>query len=72
MKTDDGLTYLLDVFSGADGGVDFAMLKGFIDQLKQQAAEGDKAAEQILDIQTRYIRLVKMATRTDIPPRKDG
>lgn len=72
MKADDGLTYLLDVFSGADGGVDFAMLKGFIDQLKQQAAEGDKAAEQILEIQTRYIRLVKMATSKNIPPRKEG
>ena len=72
MSEDDGLTYLLDVFSGADGGVDFAMLRGFIDQLKDQAAGGDKAAEQILDIQTRYIRLVRMATRTDIPPRKDG
>lgn len=67
MKIDDGLQFLTEVFTGEDGGVSFTMLRSFIDQLKKQAAEGDKSAEQILEIQTRYIRLVKMALRTDIP-----
>ena len=56
--------YLLDVFGGADGGVSFARLKVFIAALEAQAAEGDSAAAELLQIQARYVQLVKIAQRS--------
>lgn len=61
--TDSGLLSLMDVFSGADGGVGFVMLRSFIDSLKKQADEGDVAAVTLLKIHQDYVKLVRIATK---------
>lgn len=42
------LDRLTDVFSGADGGVSFVMLKNLIEALDKKAQEGDEDAEEVL------------------------
>lgn len=44
---------IIDVFSGADGGVLFVQLKCLIEEMDKQAQNGDENAEQVLTVTLR-------------------
>lgn len=44
---------ITDVFSGADGGVQFVLLKELVERMDQQAQVGDETAEQVLTVTLR-------------------
>jgi hypothetical protein len=53
---------IMDVFTGADGGVDFSKFCLFINAMDERAVKGDKAAQQVLEQLRRFHRLVNIAT----------
>ena len=57
------LSEIIDVFSGADGGVAFACLKVVVDRLSAQAQAGDSQAAEVLAIVTRFRKLISVAGR---------
>ena len=61
--TDPDIQYLLDVFSGADGGGDFIMFRNFIEVMKKRASEGDTASEELVQILRRFTKMVRIGTR---------
>lgn len=60
-NTDPDLDYLLDLFTGADGGIGFINLRSLIEVLKKQADEGDKSAAEVIKIFRNFTRLAKTA-----------
>jgi len=57
------LSRILDTFTGADGGVSFVKLRGMLSALDHQAANGDKAAAEVLAVVRRFARLIEAAER---------
>jgi hypothetical protein len=60
--SDPGIRILLDVFSGADGGVAFVTFANFINRMRRMAAEGDAVSAKILEIHDEYVKLVTTVT----------
>ena len=54
---------ITDCFSGADGGVEFAKFLSLVTEMDQQAAEGDAAAEEILQIVRNFHFLIRVAQK---------
>jgi hypothetical protein len=53
---------ILDCFSGADGGVKFAILNAHIKQIDKQALNGDKSSEELILIMSRFSKLIDVLT----------
>ena len=51
------------MFTGADGGVDYVHFRTFLEAIEQQAASGDKAAGQILEIVFRFEKLIDVSNK---------
>ena len=56
------LDQLLDIFGGADGGVGFARLRIFLDDMARRADAGDEHAQQIMLVTHRFYRLVNIGS----------
>jgi hypothetical protein len=54
---------IMDVFAGADGGVDFINFNCFLEEFDKRAANGDKDAEEILQVVHRFNRLLNVAKK---------
>ena len=57
------LDNITDCFTGADGGVRFALLLGLVRELDAQASAGDAAAQKVLDVLTQFSRLSDVAAK---------
>jgi hypothetical protein len=57
-ETQESLQTILDCFTGADGGVKFTMFKSRIEDLDQQAQNGDLKAKIIIDVMRRFSKLI--------------
>ena len=57
------LRYLMDVFTGADGGLEYLNLRILINGLAEKADAGDEPAEKILELMYRFERLVHAAQK---------
>ncbi len=51
---------ITDCFTGADGGIQFAQFKGFLEVMDERAAKGDAAAQQVLGVMERINRMLKV------------
>ncbi len=54
---------ILDAFSGADGGGQFMNFRCLIEDMDAKAAEGDEAAENLVDVVMRFARLLQSADK---------
>lgn len=54
---------IVDVFTGADGGVDFVKFRILIACLDKQKANGDLAAKKILNVVFQFSQLLNIAKR---------
>ena len=61
MSVKDDINRILDVFGGADGGVEFAYLKFALEDMEKRSLSDSSeaiSALQLLDIVTKFRRLV--------------
>lgn len=56
------LERIVNVFAGYDGGVSFVKLRFFLEDLERQANDGDKPAQQIIEVVNQFDRLLSCAT----------
>jgi len=56
--TKDALDNIVDCFSCANGGIHFLSVIQLIEEFDQRAEDGDKAAEQIIDVIYQFNRLI--------------
>jgi hypothetical protein len=54
---------ILDLFTGADGGVRFVKWKSLIESLDKQAEIGDKSAKEVLKTVILFSRLINIANK---------
>lgn len=64
--TKQAIDNIMDVFTGADGGVDFVMFKGFIETLDYQAQQDSNpslniSSNKILEVLFRFSKLLDIA-----------
>lgn len=62
-ETETDLRVIMSVFSGEDGGGAFAQFRNLIENLDAKAVGGDRAAEQVLDVMRRFVKLLHVAER---------
>jgi len=60
IKVRESIDYILNVFSGTDGGGSFIRLMATLRALSNQADGGDCSAEHLLDIVYRFHRLIEV------------
>jgi hypothetical protein len=53
---------ILDVFSGADGGVKFVLFRQAMQVIDEQAENGDDASQKIMLIMTHFSNLIDVTT----------
>ncbi|GMU26227.1 MAG: hypothetical protein AMXMBFR16_11320 [Candidatus Uhrbacteria bacterium] len=54
---------MIDIFGASDGGLELVQVKVFLEQCDKQAADGDKAAQAVIDESFgRMVRLLNLAT----------
>jgi hypothetical protein len=60
MKTEHKQAFdnITDTFTGSDGGVKFLMFKVMLESLSYQSLNGDKEAEQIMNIVVQFSKLI--------------
>lgn len=58
----DDIVRITDVFTGADGGVDFVKLRCALEDLEVRADCGDAAAREVIQIAVRFRRLIDVLT----------
>ena len=63
VNTNPHIALITDVFTGADGGVAFVKFCSFMQNMEQQAVEGNAAAKDILQIVKRFARLLEVASK---------
>lgn len=65
MSVKDDINRILDVFGGADGGVEFVYLKTNLEIIEQRmlADIDDEAAKQLIDILHKFRRLVDVLSK---------
>ncbi len=57
------LRVILDCMTGADGGISFANLKVFVGEMERRVKEeSDQAAHEVLQVISRFRRLIDVAT----------
>lgn len=52
--------YILDTFSGSDGGIRFVKFKCMLTSLEKQADLGDESAKKILEVMIHFSRLINV------------
>lgn len=62
-KTEKDFNNILDCMTGADGGVSFMKLKILLEDLDSQAASGNSAAIQLMDIMAQFSKLIDVASK---------
>lgn len=60
-KTQEDFNVIRDCMAGADGGISFAYLKSFLEDFDEKAENGDKAAQQLVDVMSRFSRLITVS-----------
>jgi hypothetical protein len=70
-NTEDSVTKILDVFTGADGGANFMAFRNLVEKMDARAARGDKDAQQVILRVTEFARLLDVAARHFGLPRLD-
>jgi hypothetical protein len=65
MSVKDDINRILDVFGGADGGVEFVKMKFGLEGIEQKmlADIDDEAAKQLIDIVHKFRRLVDVLSK---------
>jgi hypothetical protein len=65
MSVKDDINRILDVFGGADGGVEFVYLKTNLEGIEKRmlADIDDEAAKQLIDILHKFRRLVDVLSK---------
>lgn len=63
MSFKDDNIRILDVFGGADGGVDFAKFKCGMEDFERRAIDGDDGAIQLVEIVSKFRRLIDAITQ---------
>jgi hypothetical protein len=56
----DDMNLILDVFVGADGGVDYIKLRSALISFEQRAMEGDESSKQIIQIVRNFAKLIEV------------
>lgn len=56
---------ILDTYGGADGGIGFAKFCWLIESVDNKAQKGDASSELVIDIVTRFAKLIKFAQKAD-------
>lgn len=64
-ETQEAFDYILDTFSGADGGYTFSVLLNAIRDIDKQAEEGKESSEKIISIMKRFSKLIKIITKEE-------
>ena len=70
MRTETATAWqtIMDVMACKDGGERFINLRLLIEKLDQMAADGDKDAEEVMNIMKRFSRLTTLAERLSNVP----
>lgn len=63
-STKQALDYILDCFSGADGGVSYAYFQAMLNNLDQQAEAGDEKAQKVILILHQFAKMIEVAQPT--------
>lgn len=58
LNTKQALDNILDCMNGSDGGVKFLLFLGSIRQLDEKATNGDKSAEEVINIIIHFSRMI--------------
>lgn len=61
--TKAALDNVLDMATGADGGVGYMRLRSLLDEMDGRAEKGDAAAAEIVAMLTRFSRLIDLANK---------
>ena len=59
-QLESDINYILDTFTGGDGGISFIKFKVLIEHLDQK---DDEAAREIIRIVRRFVRLIETAQK---------
>ena len=62
-KTEKQFHYILDCFSGADGGASFIALQILVQEMDKRAAKGDQAAEEIIALIRKFAKLIELSEK---------
>lgn len=62
MSSQEMLRLILDVFTGADGGVSFVEFKFMLERMEKAKDDGDISAAKILLVVEHFCRLLKAST----------
>jgi len=62
-ETEKEIRNIMDTFSGADGGGNFLCFRLLVEEIDKQASNGDKKSMDILDVITRFSRLIDIAKK---------
>jgi hypothetical protein len=57
------VTKIMDMFTGADGGISYVHFKVLLEATEQKALTGDKAAEQIIALVFCFERLIDVSNK---------
>ena len=59
-RVTESVQNLLDIFTGADGGVQYVLLLDALHLMEQQSEQGDEGAKEILEMVVRFNKLVQL------------
>ena len=62
-KVREAFDYIVDTFTGADGGATFAQFMFFIRDMDEKASNNDEASKKLLEIMFAFSRLIKVVTK---------
>lgn len=61
----DDMNFIMDVFAGADGGVDYIKVRMALLAFEQKYIEGDDASEHILQIVQTFANLLRVIIKME-------
>jgi hypothetical protein len=64
MEMDEHLDKIMDTFTGADGCASYISCRNLIHVMCDRAGDGDTAAVKILDVVTRFRKLIDVADKS--------
>jgi len=62
-ETKKDIDNIVDCFTGADGGIRFAMFLGAVDIIDKQAKNEDQSSKELIKIITRFSSLINTLTK---------
>jgi uncharacterized protein with NAD-binding domain and iron-sulfur cluster len=60
-RLEKSLLNMVDLFTGADGGVDFINFRTFLESMEKGASNGDNAAEQLMLLFYRFEKMIDIS-----------